>query len=497
MKTLIFIFLINYIAFGKVNAFSADEIKLWVFAEQNRDIKYTQFEVLNQIGFRKDLPTVFVVHGYQSGYAFIEDFQKAYKNDILKTMNLIGIDWSKGAGTLLYNVAVGRVPLVGNTVGEFIMSAINSNIIQRPDQVHVVGHSLGAHIAGFVGKYMAKKGRKLQHITALDPAGPLIGSYSCPNDRLCNTDANFVEAIHTNGGTLGMFEEIRPLDMYLNGGRSQPDCWLPTCSHSYSHEWYRQSIHVDPIRGWKCNDLKQMEKEKLCKVDGNPRNYRFEIIQKVTPPNLGVTYVPTGTSGPFGNTIASPKTYSATKADNLTLVVFGFNDYNVNELVSLLSDDGHLEVQLNADKVTLINPTNFAWRPDPKYVIYTEKRPEGIAEFLSRLQRPYRFVVPFDITDMFTDSFWMTLNYLAEDQTSARNDRYPNELKTIAMRLPHDRIPLKDHLKDLKARIQNGLQYSADFEMLGMHAIEKSGPVNSMPELVAEVAAIKGPVGLV
>lgn len=119
-------------------------------------------------------------------------------------MNLIGIDWSKGSSTIIYSRAVERTPIVGRSVGQFIMSAIKNNLISGPNAIHVVGHSLGAHIAGFVGKYMAGEDPiVLRHITALDPAGPYIGSYECAN-RLCVTDASFVETIHTNGGTLGI-----------------------------------------------------------------------------------------------------------------------------------------------------------------------------------------------------------------------------------------------------------------------------------------------------
>lgn len=39
------------------------------------------------------------------------------------------------------------------------------------------------------------------HLTGLDPAGPLFRSQNCAV-RLCKGDARFTEAIHTNGNPL-------------------------------------------------------------------------------------------------------------------------------------------------------------------------------------------------------------------------------------------------------------------------------------------------------
>ena len=43
------------------------------------------------------------------------------------------------------------------------------------DNIHLVGHSLGGHIAGFAGKKLwALRQEKVGRITALDPAEPLF-----------------------------------------------------------------------------------------------------------------------------------------------------------------------------------------------------------------------------------------------------------------------------------------------------------------------------------
>lgn len=88
---------------------------------------------------------------------------------------------------------------------------------------HLIGHSLGAHVAGFAGKHLDGK---LPHITGLDPAGPHFTGQQ-KEFRLWYTDATFVEAIHTDTQSilpLGSAEACSHLDFYPNGGGKQPGC---------------------------------------------------------------------------------------------------------------------------------------------------------------------------------------------------------------------------------------------------------------------------------
>ena len=57
------------------------------------------------------------------------------------------------------------------------------------DKFHVLGASLGAHVAGYVGHFT--DGR-IARITGLDPSGPLF--HTVPEeDRLDSSDAQFVD----------------------------------------------------------------------------------------------------------------------------------------------------------------------------------------------------------------------------------------------------------------------------------------------------------------
>lgn len=93
---------------------------------------------------------------------------------------------------------------------------------------HLIGHSLGAHVAGRAAQRVkAKLGSSIPWITGLDPAGPL---YEAPvlvpkNERLSDDDATAVEIVHTDGGLLGFHGSIGTIDFFPNGGEYiQPNC---------------------------------------------------------------------------------------------------------------------------------------------------------------------------------------------------------------------------------------------------------------------------------
>lgn len=93
---------------------------------------------------------------------------------------------------------------------------------------HILGHSLGAHVAGFAGKEVFRRlGKKIGRVTGLDAAGPLF-EMPVPVDedtRLSKRDAEFVDCVHTDGGIFGMTKAIAHVDFYPNGGvPRQPGC---------------------------------------------------------------------------------------------------------------------------------------------------------------------------------------------------------------------------------------------------------------------------------
>ncbi|XP_052271531.1 inactive pancreatic lipase-related protein 1-like [Dreissena polymorpha] len=171
-------------------------------------------------GHRK---SVLIVHGFRDDGR--EDWLVDMKDALLQMedLNVIIVDWEKGAGALEYNQAVANCRVVGAMTAR-LLQALNEQRKARYSDMHIIGHSLGAHVAGYVGERIASLGR----ITGLDPAG-LAFEGKPDNVRLDPSDADFVDVIHTDGQpvtSLG-FGSSKPMgdaDFYPNGGKDQPGC---------------------------------------------------------------------------------------------------------------------------------------------------------------------------------------------------------------------------------------------------------------------------------
>lgn len=111
---------------------------------------------------------------------------------------------------------------VGEAIGKFILR--NKFPL---DRIHIIGHSLGAHVGGFAGKKIKKEtGKKIRRLTGLDPAGVL---YDFPlktfEERIDSSDAVMVDILHTTPGVVGMISAIGRVDFYSNGLlKIQPPC---------------------------------------------------------------------------------------------------------------------------------------------------------------------------------------------------------------------------------------------------------------------------------
>ncbi|XP_044892672.1 lipase member I isoform X8 [Felis catus] len=171
------------------------DIVLMMYTRNNPSCAEPLFEQNNSlnVNFNTSKKTVWIIHGYRpmgSTPKWLQNFLKVLLNH--EDLNVIVVDWNRGATTFIYNRAVKNIRKVAATLGIYIQILLNHGATL--DNFHFIGMSLGAHVSGFVGKiFQGQLGR----ITGLDPAGPKFSGQPC-DFRLDYTDAKFVDVIHSD-----------------------------------------------------------------------------------------------------------------------------------------------------------------------------------------------------------------------------------------------------------------------------------------------------------
>ncbi|MEB3279573.1 MAG: hypothetical protein VKK42_11715 [Lyngbya sp.] len=181
--------------------------------------------------------------------------------------NVILVNWDAGqelTDFFSYPEHAQKTEFVGKAVQEMLYRYVDSDIIQ-PENITLIGHSLGAQVAGFAGQY-SPDDEKIGTIIGLDPAGPgfenanfnqrTLATFQSLPERLDKADATRVIAIHTTSN-LGYqnplpvlhFDNENTLDIYLNQGEAwnQPDSnrfndWFGAKAHSYAHGFLTQLL---------------------------------------------------------------------------------------------------------------------------------------------------------------------------------------------------------------------------------------------------------------
>ncbi|CAD7011803.1 unnamed protein product [Ceratitis capitata] len=210
---------------------------------------------LSKSNFDLQQPLAFYIHGFSESATGDKQSSQQLKDAFLKSSNynVILVDWSPMTVMPWYTNAVDNLPVAARFIARFLRFLVANGYQTR--HIHLIGFSLGAEVAGFAGKQLLEWGIVLPRITGLDPPLPLFESNS-GNRHLTQTDARFVDVIHTDGGILGNPEAMGHADFYPNGGRAlQPGCarqeiannrWLNIligCSHQRAWEYFVESIN--------------------------------------------------------------------------------------------------------------------------------------------------------------------------------------------------------------------------------------------------------------
>lgn len=181
-------------------------------------------ELLRTLGFEPKKRTTIFVHGFTQSYPSTTWLRRARAlfeiNATLNNRNLIIMDWGTASHGSYAQVAA-SVNLMGSYLSNYISKLIELGADRS--SINIVGHSLGAHVAGFAGKRLRPR---IGRITALDPAGPCFGKLfsNSAQDRLSPDDAIQVDVYHYDDDFLGLPGQHGQFDVYVNGGAKQPGC---------------------------------------------------------------------------------------------------------------------------------------------------------------------------------------------------------------------------------------------------------------------------------
>uniref|UniRef100_A0A4W5RW94 Lipase domain-containing protein n=1 Tax=Hucho hucho TaxID=62062 RepID=A0A4W5RW94_9TELE len=228
--------------------------------------------------------------------------------------NVIVVDWLYTAQNH-YPVAAQNTKMVGQEIAHFIDWLEEATNIPLENR-HLIGYSLGAHVAGFAGSHTSNK---VGRITGLDPAGPdFEGEHA--HHRLSPDDAHFVDVLHTFtqgslGFSIGIQQPVGHVDIYPNGGSFQPGCNLnatipfmftaitdiPRCSHERSIHLFIDSLvnKQEASMAYRCGSNDMFDRGMCLSCRKNHCNTVGYNIRKIRKTRSIKMYTKTKDSMPF------------------------------------------------------------------------------------------------------------------------------------------------------------------------------------------------------
>jgi len=257
---------------------------------------------LEATNFVRNAPIKILFHGFSSSAD--SGSATGLKNEYLQHMsgplNVILVNWQALAVAPWYETAARNTRIVGTVTGRLIDFLIREGYT-RLDLIHAIGHSLGAHAAAFSSNNAGGNGR-FARLTGIDPALPLFG-VEPESGRFDPSDADFVDVVHTAGGTLwdgglAFTDPIGDIDFYPNSGLPpQPGCGsdiVGSCSHGRAYAFFGESIsNRNGFNGCQCTDWTEY-------TSGNCAcNVRASLGEHVSTSARGLFFLRTNASPPY------------------------------------------------------------------------------------------------------------------------------------------------------------------------------------------------------
>lgn len=134
----------------------------------------------------------------------------------IHNINACAVDWGSMSITEYMMASFIGTRITSDAITSFIKTLIAKRCTVVTN-IELIGHSLGAHIAGYVGQEFEGE---IPVIYGLDPAGPRF-SYTIVVDpywRLDPTDAKLVVAIHSCDPIMGVTIRVGHQEIYINKG---------------------------------------------------------------------------------------------------------------------------------------------------------------------------------------------------------------------------------------------------------------------------------------
>ncbi|KAJ8011492.1 hypothetical protein DPEC_G00058780 [Dallia pectoralis] len=328
--------------------------------------------------FNTSLPTFAIIHGW-SVAGLLESWIHKLVTALFKRVpnaNVIVVDWLVLAQHH-YPSAVANTRLVGRDIAWFI-NWLEVDLKYDLANLHLLGYSLGAHVAGVAGNLT---NNKVNRITGLDPAGPHF-EYAEQANRLSPGDATFVDVLHTNTRgspdlSIGIQRPVGHVDIYPNGGTIQPGCsfqytlesiknfdiynlnQILKCSHERSVHLFIDSLvnQQQPSVAYRCSSKDAFNRGLCLSCRKNRCNNMGYGINKIRTARSTRMYLKTGAAMPF-KVFHYQMKFHIFHQQNLTL-----NEQPIT--VSLFGTHGEKEdIQLVLSSVTSNTTSSFLLTTD-------------------------------------------------------------------------------------------------------------------------------------
>ncbi|KAH8343333.1 hypothetical protein KR059_008539, partial [Drosophila kikkawai] len=226
-----------------------------------------------------------------NGSDTIDVFSKAYncRGDV----NFVAVDAARFVDTL-YTWSAFNTEEIGENIARGLVKLLD---LVPVSNIHLIGHSLGAHIVGSAGRHLHRlTGKTIPRITGLDPAKPCFNEGEVLSGLL-RGDAEFIDVIHSNPGVLGKRDPLGDVDFYPGGLDPLPTgCLSVVCAHARSWQYYAETVYPGNERNFlatRCSSLSRL-RDFRCSGNEVPMGY-------AVPNNIkGNFFLEVSATSPFG-----------------------------------------------------------------------------------------------------------------------------------------------------------------------------------------------------